>query len=74
VDDVALPFVTKISEKGKSTSLSEIQLKNWQKTISTEEKLDKLANLKKVNKSLTYAVTDLLIAVHVQFMIVLTEI
>jgi len=36
----ALAFVTKISEKGKSTSLSEIQLKNWQKTISTEQKLD----------------------------------
>jgi hypothetical protein len=45
VDDVAPPstalaFVNKISEKGKSTSLSEIQLKNWQKTISTEDKLD----------------------------------
>jgi hypothetical protein len=69
VDDVAPPstalaFVTKISEKCKSTSLSEIQLKNWQKTISTEEKL---------NKSLTYAITDLLTAVHLQFMIMLTE-
>ena len=45
MDDIAPPstalvFVTKISEKGKSTSLGEIQLKNWQKTISTGEKLD----------------------------------
>jgi hypothetical protein len=45
VDDVAPPstalaFVTKIIVKGKYISPSEIQLQNWQKTISTEEKLD----------------------------------
>jgi len=68
-----LAFVTKISKKCISTSLSEIQLKNWQKTISTEEKLNQQANLKKVNKSLTYAIIDLLTAVHLQFMIMLTE-
>ena len=34
-----LAFLT-VSEKCKSTSLSAIQVKNWQTTISTEEKLD----------------------------------
>jgi len=33
-------FLPKMSEIRKSTSPSAIELKNWQKTISTEEKLD----------------------------------
>ena len=36
----ALAFVTKMSEKGKSTSPCTIQMKNMWKTISIEEKLD----------------------------------
>ena len=37
---MALASVTKMCEKHKSTSLSAIQVKNRQKTINTEEKLD----------------------------------
>ena len=36
----ALAFVTKMSEKGKSTSPCTTQVKNRWKTIGTEEKLD----------------------------------
>jgi len=36
----ALAFVTKMSEKNKSTSSSAIQMKNWLKTVGIEEKLD----------------------------------
>lgn len=35
----ALSFVTKMSEKCKSTSRSIIEAKNRQKTVSTKEKL-----------------------------------
>jgi len=35
-----LAFVTKMSEKCKSTSPTPIQMKNRQKTMGTEEKLD----------------------------------
>jgi len=35
-----LVFVTKMSDKLKFTSPSEIQVKNRQKTVRTEEKLD----------------------------------
>jgi hypothetical protein len=35
------------NEKCKSTSPSAIQLKNWQKTISTEEKLDVISRFEK---------------------------
>ena len=34
-----LAFVTKMIEKHKSTSPNVIQMKNWRKTISIEEKL-----------------------------------
>jgi hypothetical protein len=34
-----LAFVTKMSGKCQARSVSAIQVKNWQKTISTEEKL-----------------------------------
>jgi hypothetical protein len=37
---VALGFVNKMSEECQSTSPSAIQVKNRQKTVSTEEKLD----------------------------------
>ena len=40
-------FVTKMSEKHKRTSPNAIQLKNWHKTISTEEKLDVISRLEK---------------------------
>jgi len=36
----ALAFVSKISQKHKSTLTSAIKVKNWRKTISTEEKLE----------------------------------
>ena len=42
-----------MGEKQKSISPSEIQVKNWWKVISTEEKLD-IINQKKVNKLLTH--------------------
>jgi len=42
-----LNFVTKMSEKHKSTSPSAIQVKNWWETISTEEKLDVISWLEK---------------------------
>jgi hypothetical protein len=44
---VALGFVNKMSEECQSTSPSEIQVKNQQKTISTEEKLDVISQLEK---------------------------
>jgi hypothetical protein len=36
----AMGFDSKMSEKHKSTSPSVIQMENWQKTSSTEEKLN----------------------------------
>jgi len=57
-----------MSEKCKSTSSSAIQVKNQRNTISNEEELD--ANMKKVNKLLTYAkMLDSLTVTYVQFMI-----
>ena len=44
---IALAFVTKMSEKCKSTSPSAIQVKNRPKTISTEGKLDVISWLEK---------------------------
>jgi hypothetical protein len=40
VASTAFAFVIKMSEKHKATSTSVIQVKNWWKTINTEEKLD----------------------------------
>jgi hypothetical protein len=59
MDDVgppstALVFVTKISKKCQSTLPSAILVKNRQKTVGNEEKLDVI--MKKVIKVLTYAV------------------
>jgi len=63
----ALASVTNISEKRKCTSLNAIQVKNQQKTISIDEKLDI-----KVNQLLTYAVMlDSLTVAYLQFMIML---
>jgi hypothetical protein len=42
----ALIFLT-TSEKRKSTSSNVIQVRNWQKPISTEEKLDVICQLEK---------------------------
>jgi hypothetical protein len=65
----ALASVTSISEKCKSTSLNAIQMKNRQKTISIDEKLDI-----KVNELLTYAIMlDSIIVAYLQFMIMLIE-
>ena len=43
----ALAFFTKMSGKCQAGSLSAIQVKYWQKTISTEEKLDNIIQLEK---------------------------
>jgi hypothetical protein len=42
-----LAFVTKMTEKCNSTSPSAIQVKNWWKTVNTEEKLNVINQLKK---------------------------
>jgi len=44
---IALAFVTKMSEKHKSTSPSAIQMKTWWKKFSIEEKLDIISRLEK---------------------------
>ena len=51
-----LVFPTNMSEKCQSTSPSPIQIKIQQKTISIEEKLCVINQLKKVNNLFTYAV------------------
>ena len=43
----ALAFFIKMSRKCQGRSLSAIRVKNWQKTISTEEKLDIIIQLEK---------------------------
>jgi hypothetical protein len=69
----ALAFVTKMSEKYKSTLSSAIQGKNWQKTISTEQTLNVIRRLEKV-ELLTYNVTlDSLIVTYIQFILMLLE-
>jgi len=46
-----------MSKEHNSTSPSAVQMKNWQKTITTEDKLDVISWLvKKINKLLTYAI------------------
>ena len=46
-----MAFVFKMSEKHKSTLCSAIQVQNQPKTVSTEEKLDVISHLEKVNES-----------------------
>jgi hypothetical protein len=46
-----------MSVKRRAASTSEIQIRNWQKTISIEAKLDVIKpSQKKMEKLLTYAV------------------
>jgi hypothetical protein len=42
-----MAFLINVSKKYKAASPSAIQVKNWQKTISTEEKLNVISWLKK---------------------------
>jgi len=42
-----LTFVTKMSEKGKSTSCSAVQVKNWRKTFGTEDEFNIISWLEK---------------------------
>jgi hypothetical protein len=42
-----LDFVIKISEKCKFTSLSALQMENWQKRVGIEEKVDIISQLEK---------------------------
>jgi hypothetical protein len=60
------------NEKCKSTSPSAIQLKNWQKTISTEEKLDVISRFEK-GEHIADICCMLLILAYEKFMIMLTE-
>jgi hypothetical protein len=67
-------FLTNMSEKRTSTSRCAIQVKDQRMTTSTEEKLDPIADLKNVNKFLTYAImVDSLIVAYIQFVIMLVE-
>jgi len=43
----AVAFVTKMSEKGISTSCSAIQVKNWRNTVCTEDEFDIISWLEK---------------------------
>ena len=46
----ALAFLTNMSEKRKSASPSAIEVKNWRKTVSIEEKLDIISRLEKLKR------------------------
>jgi len=48
-----LAFLTIMSKKHTSTSLSANQVKNWWKTISTADKLDVISQPEMVNELLT---------------------
>jgi hypothetical protein len=70
---IALAFVTKMSEKYKSTLSSAIQAQNWQKALSIEDILSVIRILEKV-ELLTYNVTsDSLIVAYIQFILMLIE-
>jgi len=57
VASIAFAFVIKMSVIHKSTSPCVIQVKNWWKTINTEEKLDIISQLEKGEQTVyTYAV------------------
>jgi hypothetical protein len=63
-----------MSEKCKSKSPSTLRVKNWQKTIDTEEKIDVMSWLDKGEQILTYTVIlDLLIVPYIQFLIMLID-
>jgi hypothetical protein len=70
----ALAFLTNMSEKHKSTSPSEIQVKHRRKTIGIDEKLHGISRLEKSERIVIYAVMlDLLIVAYIQFVIMLTD-
>jgi len=46
----ALTFLTNMSGKCKSTSPSAVQVKNWQKTVTSEEKLFIISRLEKAEQ------------------------
>ena len=50
LSSTALAFVTEMKEEHKSASPSAIQVKNWQQTVSIEEKLDIISRLEKVER------------------------
>jgi len=61
-----------MSEKLKPASSSEIQVKNWGKTVGIKEKLDIVSQFKKMNKFFPYAVTlESLIVAYIQCVIML---
>jgi hypothetical protein len=63
-----------MSEERKYTSLNAIQVKSGRETISTEEKLDVIGRLGKVNGLLTHAVMfDSLLVDNIQFVIMLIK-
>jgi hypothetical protein len=63
-----------MSEKRKSASPSEIQVKNQWKTIGIEEKLDIINRLEKGERIVdTPVMLDSLMVVYIQFVIMLTE-
>ena len=67
-----MAFLSNMSEKLKPVSSSEIQVKNWQKTVGIEEKLDIVSQFKKVNELFPYAITlDSLIVACIQCVIML---
>lgn len=69
-----MAILTNICEKHKPTSRSAIRVKNQLQAISTEEKLDVKAKLKKVNELWTNAVTlGWMILVYLQLVIMLAE-
>jgi len=63
-----------LNEKCKSKTSSTLQVKNWQKSIGTEEKLDVMSQPDKGEQILTYAIIlDLLIVTYIQFLIMLID-
>jgi chromatin segregation and condensation protein Rec8/ScpA/Scc1 (kleisin family) len=58
----------------KSTPPNAIQVKNWQKIIDIEEKLDVISQLEKDEQILTYDIKlDALILAYVEYVIMLIE-
>ena len=64
-----MAFVTRTIETRKSTSANAIQVKNRHKTNRTDEKLDVISRLEKLNELFH----TLIVACIVHFVIILTE-
>jgi hypothetical protein len=61
-----------MSEKCKSTSPRELQVRKWQKKIITDEKLDIINQLEKHEQMLAYVIIlDLFITAYVLFVVML---